>query len=68
MHCLHEDCEKIVGELANGLNAISSCEHGTEIIDAYAQISDFLKSFIVHLGEDAGASGTKDRASESGAT
>ncbi len=38
MHCLHEDHEKIVGKLADGLNA-------------NAQISDFLKSFIVCLGE-----------------
>ncbi|KAK0222656.1 hypothetical protein EDD85DRAFT_959895 [Armillaria nabsnona] len=66
MHCLCEDREKIVGELADGLDAISSREHGTEIINAYAQISDFLKSFVVRLGEDAGDSGAEGGASDSG--
>ncbi len=67
MHCLHEDREKIIGELADGLDAISSCEHGTEIIDAYAQISDFLKSFVVHLGEADGDSDAEGLSSGSGA-
>ncbi len=67
VHCLREDCEKIVGELADGLDAISSRKHGTEIIDVYVQVSDFLKSFIVHLGEAAGDSVTEGGASESGA-
>ncbi|KAK0237423.1 hypothetical protein EDD85DRAFT_951604 [Armillaria nabsnona] len=65
-HCLHKDHKKIVGELADGLNAIASREHGTEIIDAYAQVSDFLKSFVVCLGEDAGDSGAEGGASDSG--
>ncbi|PBK72214.1 hypothetical protein ARMSODRAFT_1016190 [Armillaria solidipes] len=55
MHCLREDREKIIGELSDGLEAIASHEHGTEIIDAYAQISDFLKSFVVRLGEGSEA-------------
>ncbi len=67
MHCLCEDREKIIGELADGLNAIASCEHDTEIIDAYTQISSFLWSFIVHLGEEADDSGAEGGASESGA-
>ncbi|KAK0235562.1 hypothetical protein EDD85DRAFT_955122 [Armillaria nabsnona] len=66
MHCLCEDCKKIVGKLADGLNAIASHEHGTEIVDAYVQVSDFLKSFVVHLGEDAGDSGAEGGASDSG--
>ncbi len=67
MHCLREDREKIVGELADGLDAIASREHGTEIVDAYAQISDFLKSFIVRLGEADGDPGVEGEASEAGA-
>ncbi|KAK0226816.1 hypothetical protein EDD85DRAFT_976062 [Armillaria nabsnona] len=68
MHCLHEDHNKIVGELADGLDAIFSHEHGTEIIDAYAQVSDFLKSFVVHLGEAGGDSDAEGEASKSGAS
>ncbi|KAK0238172.1 hypothetical protein EDD85DRAFT_952341 [Armillaria nabsnona] len=67
MHCLCEDCEKIIGELADGLNVIASHEHGTEIINAYTQVSDFLKSFVVHLGEAGGDSDVEGEASESGA-
>ncbi|KAK0243533.1 hypothetical protein EDD85DRAFT_947721 [Armillaria nabsnona] len=67
MHCLREDREKIIGELADGLDAISSREHGTEIIDAYAQISDFLKSFVIRLGEDAEGSDAEGGSSEAGA-
>ncbi|KAK0244863.1 hypothetical protein EDD85DRAFT_946155 [Armillaria nabsnona] len=66
MHCLCEDREKIIGELADGLDTIASHEHGTEIVDAYAQVSNFLKSFVVHLGEDAGDSGAEGGASDSG--
>ncbi|KAK0244874.1 hypothetical protein EDD85DRAFT_785242 [Armillaria nabsnona] len=68
MHCLCEDCDKIVGELADGLNAIASHEHGTEIINAYAQISDFLKSFIIQLGDTDGVSDAEGEVSESGPT
>ncbi|PBK97290.1 hypothetical protein ARMGADRAFT_1075792 [Armillaria gallica] len=68
MHCLHEDHEKIIGKLADGLDAISSREHGTEIIDAYTQISDFLKSLVIRLGEDVEDSDAEGRASEAGAT
>ncbi len=68
MHCLRKDREKIVGELADGLNAIASCEHGTEIVNAYAQISDFLKSFIVRLGEADRGSDTEGEASGASAT
>ncbi|PBL03909.1 hypothetical protein ARMGADRAFT_1022465 [Armillaria gallica] len=67
MHCLHEDCEKIVGKLADGLDAISSHKHGTEIIDAYMQISNFLKSLVIRLGEDVEDSDAEGRASEAGA-
>ncbi|KAK0207305.1 hypothetical protein IW262DRAFT_1469669 [Armillaria fumosa] len=52
---LHADHEQVISELANGLDAIASHEHGTEIIDAYADVSIFLKSFIVcpgMVGED----------------
>ncbi|KAK0215700.1 hypothetical protein IW262DRAFT_1465414 [Armillaria fumosa] len=52
---LHADCEQVISELADGLDVIASREHGTEIIDAYADISVFLKSFIVRpgmVGED----------------
>ncbi|PBK83037.1 hypothetical protein ARMGADRAFT_1089783 [Armillaria gallica] len=66
MHCLHEDHEKIIGELADGLDAIASHEHGTEIIDAYMHISDFLKSFVVRLGEAARDSDAEGGASETG--
>ncbi|KAK0231655.1 hypothetical protein EDD85DRAFT_793320 [Armillaria nabsnona] len=68
MHCLREDREKIVGELADGLEAIASREHGTEIVDAYAQISNFLKSFIIRLGEAHGGSDAEGVASDAGAT
>ncbi|KAK0499340.1 hypothetical protein EDD18DRAFT_1349523 [Armillaria luteobubalina] len=60
---LRADREEVVSQLADGLDAIASREHGTEIIDAYASISDFLKSFIVRPGssgegfDDAGESG-----------
>ncbi|KAK0207387.1 hypothetical protein IW262DRAFT_1469477 [Armillaria fumosa] len=52
---LHADCEQVISELADGLDAIASHEHGTEIIDAYTDISIFLKLFIVcpgMVGED----------------
>ncbi|SJL14893.1 uncharacterized protein ARMOST_18369 [Armillaria ostoyae] len=67
MHLLREDREKIIGELSDGLEAISSREHGTEIIDAYAQVNDFLKSFVVRLGEGYEGSEADDGASSSGA-
>ncbi|KAK0229021.1 hypothetical protein IW262DRAFT_1293689 [Armillaria fumosa] len=47
------DCEQVISELADGLDAISSHEHGKDIIDAYADVSDFLKSFIIRPGESA---------------
>ncbi len=68
MYCLCKDRDKIVGELADGLDAIASREHGTEIVDAYAQVSDFLQSFIVRLGEADGDSDAEGGASEPGAT
>ncbi len=67
MHYLHEDHKKIIGELADGLDAIASREHGMEIIDAYVQVSDFLKSFIIHLSEADGGSDAEGGASEAGA-
>ncbi|KAK0465782.1 hypothetical protein IW261DRAFT_1427045 [Armillaria novae-zelandiae] len=45
---LHADQEQVISELADSLDAIASHEHGIEIIDTYAEVSDFLKSFIVH--------------------
>ncbi len=62
------DRDKIVGELADSLDAIASREHGTEIVDAYAQVSDFLQSFIVRLGEADGDSDAEGGASEPVAT
>ncbi|KAK0214350.1 hypothetical protein IW262DRAFT_1300444 [Armillaria fumosa] len=59
------DCKQVISELTDGLDAIVSHEHGTEIIDAYADISVFLKSFIVHpgmVGEDIDNVGTLDAA------
>ncbi|KAK0468818.1 hypothetical protein IW261DRAFT_1573429 [Armillaria novae-zelandiae] len=50
MQLLCEDHEAVIGELADGLDAIACHEHGTEIIEAYSQVSGFLKSFIVHVG------------------
>ncbi|KAK0477664.1 hypothetical protein IW261DRAFT_1566018 [Armillaria novae-zelandiae] len=40
---LRADREVVISELADGLDAIASCEHGTDIIDAYASVSGFLK-------------------------
>ncbi len=67
MHCLCKDHDKIISELADGLDAIASCEHGTEIVDAYVQVSDFLQSFIIRLSEADGDSDAEGVASESGA-
>ncbi|KAK0467415.1 hypothetical protein IW261DRAFT_1574135 [Armillaria novae-zelandiae] len=50
------DRDQVVAELADGLNAISACKHGKDIIDAYAGVSDFLKSFIIRPGESASQS------------
>ncbi len=67
MHCLGEDHEKIIGKLADGLDAIAFHEHGTEIVNAYMQVSDFLQSFIVCLGEADGDSDAEGGTSEAGA-
>ncbi|KAK0474534.1 hypothetical protein IW261DRAFT_1568522 [Armillaria novae-zelandiae] len=53
---LRADRDQVVAELADGLDAISAREHGKDIIDAYAGVSDFLKSFIIHPGESASQS------------
>ncbi|KAK0481337.1 hypothetical protein IW261DRAFT_1562626 [Armillaria novae-zelandiae] len=53
---LHADHDQVIAELADSLDAISACEHGKDIIDAYAGVSDFLKSFIIHPGESASQS------------
>ncbi|KAK0477666.1 hypothetical protein IW261DRAFT_1420943 [Armillaria novae-zelandiae] len=51
--------EVVISELTDGLNAIASHEHGTNIIDAYASVSGFLKSFIVWVGTSGvGSDGT----------
>ncbi|KAK0486641.1 hypothetical protein EDD18DRAFT_1360644 [Armillaria luteobubalina] len=55
---LHTDREAVVSKLADGLDTIASCKHGTDIIDVYAAVLDFLKSFNVHPG--SGASGDED--------
>ncbi|KAK0486447.1 hypothetical protein IW261DRAFT_1559854 [Armillaria novae-zelandiae] len=56
---LRADREVVISELADGLDAIASCEHGTDIIDAYASVSSFLKSFIVWVGTSGvGSNGT----------
>ncbi|KAG7439031.1 uncharacterized protein BT62DRAFT_1014497 [Guyanagaster necrorhizus] len=58
LQLLYEDRQQVVGELTDGLDAIASREHGTEIIDAYAQVSDLLKSFLVRPGsKDASING-----------
>ncbi|KAK0474647.1 hypothetical protein IW261DRAFT_1568657 [Armillaria novae-zelandiae] len=51
--------DQVIAELADGLDAISAHEHGKDIIDAYAGVSDFLKSFIIHPGESASQSPTR---------
>ncbi|KAG7442711.1 uncharacterized protein BT62DRAFT_922426 [Guyanagaster necrorhizus] len=50
LQLLYEDQQQVVGELTDGLDVIASHEHGAEIIKAYAQVSDLLKSFLVHPG------------------
>ncbi|KAK0472861.1 hypothetical protein IW261DRAFT_1660380 [Armillaria novae-zelandiae] len=60
MQSLHEDREVVIREIADGLDAIACHEHGTEIVDAYSQVSSFLKSFIVHLGGAASESSNGD--------
>ncbi|KAK0429619.1 hypothetical protein EV421DRAFT_2042648 [Armillaria borealis] len=66
MQLLRKDREQIIGELADGLDAIASREHGTEIIDAHAQVSSFLGSFIVRLGEvNAGSEGNESASGSS---
>ncbi|KAK0465803.1 hypothetical protein IW261DRAFT_1574709 [Armillaria novae-zelandiae] len=53
---LHADRDQVVAELADSLDAISAREHGMDIIDAYAGVSEFLKSFIIRPGESASQS------------
>ncbi|PBK59106.1 hypothetical protein ARMSODRAFT_983275 [Armillaria solidipes] len=66
MQLLREDREQIIGELADGLDAIASHEHGTEIIDAHAQVSSFLGSFTVRLGEvNTGSEGNESASGSS---
>ncbi|KAK0477659.1 hypothetical protein IW261DRAFT_1565996 [Armillaria novae-zelandiae] len=56
---LRADREVVISELADGFDAIASREHGTDIIDAYASVSGFLKSFIVRVGTSGvGSNGT----------
>ncbi|KAG7443940.1 uncharacterized protein BT62DRAFT_921588 [Guyanagaster necrorhizus] len=47
LQLLYEDWQQVVGKLTDGLDAIASCEHDIEIIKAYAQVSDLLKSFLM---------------------
>ncbi|KAK0472889.1 hypothetical protein IW261DRAFT_1570497 [Armillaria novae-zelandiae] len=60
MQSLHEDREAVIGEIVDGLDTIACCEHRTEIVDAYSQVSGFLKSFIVHVGGAASESSNGD--------
>ncbi|KAK0467464.1 hypothetical protein IW261DRAFT_1574068 [Armillaria novae-zelandiae] len=68
---LRADWEVVISELVDGLDAIASCEHGTDIIDAYASVSGFLKLFIVQVGTSgvgsngAGESGNGENVVES---
>ncbi|KAK0460866.1 hypothetical protein IW261DRAFT_1577246 [Armillaria novae-zelandiae] len=60
MQLLRSDHEAVIGEIADGLDAIACHEHGTEIVNAYSQVSGFLKSFIVHVGGAASQSSNGD--------
>ncbi|KAK0468560.1 hypothetical protein IW261DRAFT_1573794 [Armillaria novae-zelandiae] len=50
VNSLRADREGVISKLADGLDSIALCEHGSEIINGYAAVSDFLKSFIIHPG------------------
>ncbi|KAK0485393.1 hypothetical protein EDD18DRAFT_1361075 [Armillaria luteobubalina] len=63
---LRADHEAVVSKLTDGLDAIASHEHGTDIIDAYAAVSDFLKSFIMCPGSGASGDEDNDNAGSSG--
>ncbi|KAK0434153.1 uncharacterized protein EV420DRAFT_1488774 [Desarmillaria tabescens] len=55
---------KVVQELVDGLDSIALREGGTAIIDAYAEVSNLIHSFIIEVGKDASDSGSEGGADD----